>query len=115
MITEQSATDTKNTFYYDLCTAFVAANIAWTKLDCPELRQFLEKYCKQHIPSESTIRKNYLEKCYLNVSSSMKIIIIFLLYLFSRPSAAFVLILEIVIYTFALMKPLIHLAETLLT
>jgi hypothetical protein len=30
----------------------------------PELRSFLQKYCKQHIPDQSTFRKHYLPTCY---------------------------------------------------
>jgi hypothetical protein len=45
----------------------VAAGIPWAKLDCPQYRQFLEKYCGTNIPNRTTLTKNYLPKCYENV------------------------------------------------
>ncbi|PSN41463.1 hypothetical protein C0J52_21691, partial [Blattella germanica] len=48
----------------DLCHALIAANIPWNSLNNPTFRNFLDKYCKHTIPSESTLRKNYLEDCY---------------------------------------------------
>jgi hypothetical protein len=35
----------------------------WFKLQIPEFRSFLEKYCKQHIPDQSKLRKHYLPIC----------------------------------------------------
>ncbi|KAL4105233.1 hypothetical protein QTP88_020494 [Uroleucon formosanum] len=37
------------------------------KLCNPVLKQFLEKYTKQNIPNESTLRKNYIPDIYKNV------------------------------------------------
>lgn len=51
-------------FFFDLWNAMVQSNIPWNKLENPAFREFLEKYCKRHIPNESTLRKNYLGKCY---------------------------------------------------
>jgi hypothetical protein len=42
----------------------VSANTPWYKLQMPEFRSFLGKYCKQHIPDQSTLRKHYLRICY---------------------------------------------------
>ncbi|CAH1986350.1 unnamed protein product [Acanthoscelides obtectus] len=42
------------------------SNISWNKLEQPAFRKFLEKYCNRHIPNESTLRRNYLKKCYKN-------------------------------------------------
>ncbi|CAH1984161.1 unnamed protein product [Acanthoscelides obtectus] len=39
-------------------------HIPGNKLEQPAFRKFLEKYCNRHIPNESTLRKNYLKKCY---------------------------------------------------
>ena len=39
------------------------SNIPWKKLEQPSFRGFLEN-CNRHIPNESTLRKNYLIKCY---------------------------------------------------
>lgn len=58
----------KNEFYYDLCQALVASNIPFVKLENSGFKGFLEKYCKKNVPNESTLRKNYLPKCYEKVS-----------------------------------------------
>lgn len=56
--------DRTNAFNVDLCEALVAANIPWTKIGNPVLKQFLQKYCNRNVPSESTLRKNYLRPLY---------------------------------------------------
>jgi hypothetical protein len=68
LISEPRNTAEKNTFALDLCSALVAANIPWAKLDCPQFKGFLEKYCDKHIPDRTTLSKTYLPKCYANVS-----------------------------------------------
>jgi hypothetical protein len=30
----------------------------------PKFRSFFEKYCKEQVPDESTLRKSYLDVCY---------------------------------------------------
>ncbi|KAH9369161.1 hypothetical protein HPB48_018910 [Haemaphysalis longicornis] len=52
--------DRTNAFNVDLCEALVAANIPWTKIENPLLKQFLQKYCNHSVPSESTLRNNCL-------------------------------------------------------
>jgi hypothetical protein len=47
-----------------MCNWMVSANIPWFKLQMAEFRSFLEKYCKQHIPHQSTLGKHYLPTCY---------------------------------------------------
>jgi hypothetical protein len=42
----------------------VSMNIPWFKLQMPESWSFLEKYCKQHIPDQSTLQKHNLPICY---------------------------------------------------
>lgn len=42
----------------------MAANIPWVKIENPVLKQFLQKYCNQNVPSESTLRKNHLRPLY---------------------------------------------------
>ncbi|PSN39119.1 hypothetical protein C0J52_17476, partial [Blattella germanica] len=66
LLTQQtpSSSNLKNEFCSDLCHALIAANIPWNSLNNPTFRNFLDKYCKHTIPSESTLRKNYLEDCY---------------------------------------------------
>lgn len=49
---------TGNIFNEDLCLTLVAANIPWNKLQIPQFKDFLVKYTGQHIPDESTLRKN---------------------------------------------------------
>jgi hypothetical protein len=41
----------------------MSANIPWFELQIPEFRSFLKKYCKQHIPDQTTLRKHYLPIC----------------------------------------------------
>jgi len=43
----------------------IAANIPWYKLQVPKFKCFLEKYTNKNIPDESTMRKNYLQPCYI--------------------------------------------------
>jgi hypothetical protein len=38
----------------------LTTNIPRFKLQMPEFRSFLEKYCKQHITDQSTLRKHHL-------------------------------------------------------
>lgn len=64
-------TDT-DTFMYELCEAFVCADIPFAKLNNPTLKTFLEKYCKRKIPDESTIRRGYITPVYNNVVSEIK-------------------------------------------
>lgn len=47
-------------FNADLCYASVASNIPLKKLDSLPFQQFLSKYCDKHIPSESILRKKYV-------------------------------------------------------
>lgn len=55
----------KNEFFEDLCQTLLACNIPIHKLNNPNLRRFLQKYCvHQNIPDESTLRKNYVPTVY---------------------------------------------------
>jgi hypothetical protein len=51
-------------FNMDLCEAFVCSGIPLWKLENPSLKGFLAKYTQQTAPSESTLRKNYVDKIY---------------------------------------------------
>jgi transcriptional regulator of met regulon len=42
----------------------VSPNIPLHKAEAASYRMFLEKYTTQPIPTESTLRKNYLASCY---------------------------------------------------
>lgn len=60
-------------FSSDLCKALVSSNIPLKKLNNPNLRQFLKKYCtNQIIPDESTLRKNYLQPIYNEVLDDIR-------------------------------------------
>ena len=59
-----SAASADSLFYEELCEAFVSANIPFHKLNNNVLRGFLQKYTGKSIPDESTVRKNYIERCY---------------------------------------------------
>lgn len=59
-----SVSEDKQSFLSDLCYAMVASNIPFNKLKFPPFKLFLQKYTKQNIPDESTLRKNYLKKCF---------------------------------------------------
>ncbi|KAE9521523.1 hypothetical protein AGLY_018079 [Aphis glycines] len=54
----------KCTFNIDLCKTLISANIPLNKLSIVKFRQFLEKYTKNHIPDESTLRKLYVDDIY---------------------------------------------------
>lgn len=60
------------TFCSDLCAMMIGANIPFKKLDNPHFRDFLRKYTKQHIPSESTLRKNYFPPLYQDVVNKIR-------------------------------------------
>lgn len=59
-----NSTSAASVFSEDLCKALVAAKIPWQSLNNPVLHGFLRQHCKQNIPDESTLRKNYLPKLY---------------------------------------------------
>ena len=44
--------------------ALAASNIPWNIIENPTVKSVLEKYCKETMPSDSTLRKNYLEMVY---------------------------------------------------
>ncbi|KRY25406.1 hypothetical protein T03_7109 [Trichinella britovi] len=52
--------------------AFIDAGIPLWKLENKSLRSFLEKYTKQHIPSESSLRKHYIDNNFNNVMDRVR-------------------------------------------
>ncbi|XP_003382220.1 conserved hypothetical protein [Trichinella spiralis] len=66
----KSATEKMKT--ENLCMAFIDAGIPLWKLENKSLRGFLEKYTKQHIPSESSLRKNYIDNNFNNVMDRIR-------------------------------------------
>jgi len=55
----------------ELCSAMLAANIPWSKLEVPQLREFLEKNIGISIPSEAMLRQKYMQGCYDEVSFTL--------------------------------------------
>lgn len=53
-----------NTYHLDLCRTFLNANIPLHKISDPGVRSFLEKYHKNSLPSESTLRTKYVPTIY---------------------------------------------------
>ncbi len=54
----------QSVFSAELCDTFISAGIPLWKLQNVHLRNFLEKYTQRRIPTESSLRKCYLEKNY---------------------------------------------------
>ena len=54
----------KSSFNKDLCKAFISVNIPLNKLENPKFKTFLEVYTKNDFPSESTLRKGYVNDIY---------------------------------------------------
>lgn len=61
---QQQPSSSNSEFFKDITLAMIAANVPWYKLQVPQFKSFLEKYCKRNIPDKSTLRKNYLNVCY---------------------------------------------------
>jgi len=59
-----TASNKKSAFSNDLCKALMTANIPINKISNTELQKFLEKYILYAVPSESTLRKTYIDDCY---------------------------------------------------
>ncbi|XP_023215156.1 uncharacterized protein LOC111617975 [Centruroides sculpturatus] len=73
LLTQTSETSSKkNEFSADLCHAIIAANIPFKTLENTHFRNFLEKYCHQKIPSESTLRKYYVQPAYEDIISRIR-------------------------------------------
>lgn len=51
-------------FFTDLCEALISADIPLAKLNNTKFKEFLEKYTGKTVPDSSTLRKNYVGKCY---------------------------------------------------
>lgn len=54
----------KSSFNKDLCKALLLSNILLNKLSNNEFKSFLEKYTNENIPSETTLRKGYIDDIY---------------------------------------------------
>ena len=62
--TVDTSSNRQSQFSLELCKAFMEAGIPFWKVENKSLRKFLEKYTKETVPSESTLRKTYLSVCY---------------------------------------------------
>ena len=51
-------------FHRDLCEMLISANVPLNKVSKKQFINFIEKYTNRSIPTESTLRKNYLSSCY---------------------------------------------------
>jgi len=59
-------------FSLELCQALVSSNIPLNKVNNPNLRNFLEKYCNRPIPTRTTLSKNYVGECYNKTMAEIK-------------------------------------------
>jgi spore coat protein CotF len=50
----------------------MAADIPLKKIENPSFRAFLEKYCNQHIPHDTTVRKTYVDVIYEETMSKIR-------------------------------------------
>lgn len=62
----------KSPFYKELCEVFVSANIPLDKLNNSRFCQFLEKHTGHVMPDESTLRKNYIDDCYVEILEKIR-------------------------------------------
>ncbi|KAJ8958994.1 hypothetical protein NQ314_006321 [Rhamnusium bicolor] len=60
-------------FHQDLCKGLVTASIPLKKLQNTPFEKFLQKYCNQNIPDESTIRKKNVHAGYKTVIQEIKV------------------------------------------
>ncbi|KAL4088528.1 hypothetical protein QTP88_023622 [Uroleucon formosanum] len=67
-----TASNKKSVFSKDLCKALMTANIPVHKISNTEFRKFLEKYTLHAVPSESTLRKTYINDCYDECMSEIR-------------------------------------------
>jgi hypothetical protein len=51
-------------FQRDLCEMVISANIPLNKVSNKQFINFMEEYTNKSVPTESTLRKNYLSSCY---------------------------------------------------
>jgi hypothetical protein len=61
---ETSTSSKTSQFHRDLCEMLISANIPLNKVSNKQFINFMEKYTNRSVPTESTLRKNYLSSCY---------------------------------------------------
>jgi hypothetical protein len=78
-ITEAISSSTRRNeqqkFNFDLCNALISANIPLNKLNNVTFRRFMETYYKHPIPTESSLRKNYISDVYSETILKIKSIV----------------------------------------
>jgi len=62
-------------FSKELCKMMVSSNIPLHKVEAASFRKFLEKYTTYPIPTESTLRKDYLASCYEDTINKIRNIV----------------------------------------
>jgi hypothetical protein len=62
-------------FNKELCKALISSNIPLTKVNNVNLKSFLRRFCKQSVPDEDTLRKNYVNSCYKETMSQIRQIV----------------------------------------
>lgn len=67
-----NASQNANQFNLDLCNALVSANIPLRKIENPEFKKFLLKYCGNSLPSATMLRTKYLNINFENVRNEIK-------------------------------------------
>lgn len=67
LLTEFGKNEKVNEFNFDLCKTLIEANVPLKKIRHPSMVSFLEKYTKNSVPSDTTLRQKYIpmlfEKC----------------------------------------------------
>jgi hypothetical protein len=61
---ETSTSSKMSQFHRDLCEMLISANILLKKVRNKQFTNFMEKYRNRSVPTESTLRNNYLSSCY---------------------------------------------------
>ena len=69
--TSDALTHKQSQFFKDMCEMFISVNIPFHKVNNPHFKQFIEKYTGKTVPSEATLRKNYLPICYETVLTNI--------------------------------------------
>jgi hypothetical protein len=67
-----SVLDSAYEFSKDVCKMMVSSNIPLHKVEAASFRNFLEKYTTHPIPTEYTLRKNYLVSCYEDTNNKIR-------------------------------------------
>lgn len=68
----QTNTTKKSSFNMELCRALLSANIPLNKLSNPVFRSFLESYTGKDIPYETTLRKGYIDDCFIETIGKIR-------------------------------------------